>query len=136
MTNKNVQFIVVNALDTKLDVESILESYHMVNVIKYAIDNDKVIPYFFIAPQIDLPLPFNAAFRDGKFSYGPVVTTTVTNYGSFHDEISHPATMDWKKSWNAGILAGVGLMARIPTEMSAIILKFNVTSLVVGQTAE
>ena len=46
MTNKNVQFIVVNALDTKLDVDSILESYHLVNVIKYAIDNDKVIPYY------------------------------------------------------------------------------------------
>lgn len=46
MANKNVQFIVVNALDTKLDVESILERYHIVNVIKYAIDNDKVIPYF------------------------------------------------------------------------------------------
>jgi EAL domain-containing protein (putative c-di-GMP-specific phosphodiesterase class I) len=46
MANKNVQFIVVNALDTKLDVESILERYHIVNVIKYAIDHDKVIPYF------------------------------------------------------------------------------------------
>lgn len=46
MANKNVQFIVVNALDTKLDVDSILERYHIVNVIKYAIDNDKVIPYF------------------------------------------------------------------------------------------
>ncbi len=46
MTNKNVQFTVVNAIDTKLDVDSILERFHIVNVIKYAIDNDKVIPYF------------------------------------------------------------------------------------------
>lgn len=97
-------------------------SYYLKGTFK----DDKVIPYFFIAPQIDLPLPFNAAFRDGKFSYGPVVTTTITNYGSFHDEVNHPATMDWKKSWNTGILAGVGLMARIPTEISAIIIKFNV----------
>ena len=36
----------VNALDTTLDVDSILERYHIVNVIKYAIDNDKVIPYY------------------------------------------------------------------------------------------
>lgn len=46
MMQKNVQFYVVNANVGQLDEESLRERYHMVNVINYAIDNDKVIPYF------------------------------------------------------------------------------------------
>lgn len=97
-------------------------SYYLKGTFK----DDKVVPYFFIAPQVDLPLPFNAAFKDGKFSVGSVATTTITTYGSTYDEQTHAVNLSWKKSWNASALAGVGLMARIPTEMSAIIVKFNV----------
>ena len=97
-------------------------SYYLKGTFK----DDKIIPYFFIAPQVDFPLRFNATFKDGKFSYGPITTTTITTYGSTHDEQSHPVNLNWKKNWNASALAGVGLMARIPTEMSAIIIKFNV----------
>lgn len=46
MMNKNVQFYVRDAGDDRIDEESIRERYHMVNVINYALANDKVIPYF------------------------------------------------------------------------------------------
>ena len=46
MMSKNVQFLVRDTASEKQDVESIRERYHMVNVINYAISNDKVIPYF------------------------------------------------------------------------------------------
>lgn len=47
MLNKNVQFYVRDASDeADLDEDSIRERYHMINVINYAIMNDKVIPYF------------------------------------------------------------------------------------------
>ena len=46
MEQKNIQFHVIDAKKGELDEESIRERYHMVNVINYAIENDKVIPYF------------------------------------------------------------------------------------------
>ncbi|MBR4224321.1 MAG: EAL domain-containing protein, partial [Oscillospiraceae bacterium] len=46
MTNKNMQFFCCDAADDQLDEESIKDHYHMVNVINYAIANNKIIPYF------------------------------------------------------------------------------------------
>ncbi|SEL27413.1 EAL domain-containing protein [Ruminococcus albus] len=46
MSSKNMQFCVRDASSDMLDEESIRERYHMVNVINYAINHDKVIPYF------------------------------------------------------------------------------------------
>lgn len=46
MLNKNTQFYVCDAMSNQLDEELIRERYHMVNVINYAIANDRVIPYF------------------------------------------------------------------------------------------
>ncbi|MBO4473697.1 MAG: EAL domain-containing protein, partial [Clostridiales bacterium] len=47
MKNKNIQFYVYEASEEDtLDEESIRERYHIVNVINYAINNGKVIPYF------------------------------------------------------------------------------------------
>ncbi|MBE6868851.1 MAG: EAL domain-containing protein [Ruminococcus albus] len=46
MSSKNIQFCVRNANSDIPDEESIRERYHMVNVINYAINHDKVIPYF------------------------------------------------------------------------------------------
>ncbi len=47
MKNKNIQFYVYEASEENMpDEESIRERYHMVSVINYAINNDKVIPYF------------------------------------------------------------------------------------------
>ena len=46
MMKKNVQFYIRDTRYEQLDDESIRERYHMVNVINYAIENDKVIPYY------------------------------------------------------------------------------------------
>lgn len=91
--------------------------------LKGAFKDDKFIPYFFIGPQVDFPLPFNAAFKDGKFSIErPATALSITDYGNNHSEV--PQVIDM--SWNASILAGLGLMTTIPTEYSAIMIKFNV----------
>ncbi len=46
MMQKNVQFFVCDASSMHVDEESIMNKYHMVNVINYAIANDKVIPQY------------------------------------------------------------------------------------------
>ncbi|MCR5501810.1 MAG: EAL domain-containing protein [Lachnospiraceae bacterium] len=46
MERKNLQFYVYDAESDRLDEEQIRKSYHMVDVINYAIANDRVIPYY------------------------------------------------------------------------------------------
>lgn len=46
MQQKNLQFYVYNADLDKPDLDSIRERYHMVDVINYAIENDRVFPYY------------------------------------------------------------------------------------------
>ncbi len=46
MWQKNMQFYVSDAMDNQLDEEAIRDRYHMVNVINYAIANNKVIPQY------------------------------------------------------------------------------------------
>ena len=46
MSHKNEQFMICDNNEDSVDEESIKKKYHMVNVINYALMNDKVIPYF------------------------------------------------------------------------------------------
>ena len=46
MLQKNIQFYVCDADSFQADEDSIRERYNMVNVINYAIANDKIIPYY------------------------------------------------------------------------------------------
>jgi len=46
MLHKNIQFYICEGGSEEIDEDSIREKYHMVNVINYALANDKVIPYF------------------------------------------------------------------------------------------
>lgn len=46
MTKKNIQFYVCNGKEKDLDEKSILEKYHMVNVINYALSHNGVVPYY------------------------------------------------------------------------------------------
>ena len=46
MMQKNIQFFACDASSSRLDDASIRERYHMVNVINYAIANDKVVPQY------------------------------------------------------------------------------------------
>lgn len=86
---------------------------------------NKLMPYMFIAPQIDIPLGFNATLRQGKFLFEtPLKQHTITQYGSY----SNTSTKDILKGAlvNANALAGIGFMTTIRTENSAIIIKFDV----------
>ncbi len=46
MLARNMQFMVRDANEERLDEDSIRKKYHMVNVINYAIAHDKLIPYY------------------------------------------------------------------------------------------
>ena len=46
MMSKNVQFLVRDASEERLDEESIRKKYQMVNLIHYAISHDTLIPYY------------------------------------------------------------------------------------------
>lgn len=46
MMQKNIQFYICDGREDQLDEESIREKYRMVNVINYALSNDRVIPYY------------------------------------------------------------------------------------------
>ena len=46
MMQKNIQFYIRDAKYGMLDEKSILDQYHMVNVINYALAHDRVVPYY------------------------------------------------------------------------------------------
>ncbi|MBO4627388.1 MAG: EAL domain-containing protein [Lachnospiraceae bacterium] len=46
MMNKNIQFYVCDAGSFQADEESIRERYRMINLINYAIANDRIVPYY------------------------------------------------------------------------------------------
>lgn len=95
--------------------------------LKGTFKDDKMIPYVFIAPQVDIPLNFNATIRDGSFLYEkPPTQTSITTYGNVVDQSVTP--VETGSLLNVSALAGIGLMARIPTESSAIIVKFDVAA--------
>ncbi len=94
---------------------------------KGAIMDDKAVPYVFIAPQVDIPMTFNATLRNGTFLYEkPASQTTYTTYDDVVNKVTKP--IDTKSLFNIGALAGIGLMGRIPTENSAIIIKFDIAA--------
>lgn len=94
---------------------------------KGAVKDDKVVPYVFVAPQVDIPLGMNATYRQGEFIIeNPPTQTTITTYSDVVDKVVSP--IDTQALLNISALAGVGLMARIPTETSAIIIKFDIAA--------
>lgn len=98
-------------------------TYYFKGVIK----DDKAVPYVFIAPQVDIPMTFHATIRDGAFLYeNPPTQNTLTTYGDVVNKVT--TAVDTKSLLNISALAGVGLMGRIPTESSAIIIKFDIAA--------
>ena len=94
---------------------------------KGAIKDDKVVPYIFIAPQVDIPMTYHATLRDGAFLYeNPPTQTTLTTYGDAVNIVTK--TVDTQSLFNVSALAGIGFMGRIPTESSSIITKFDIAA--------
>lgn len=89
--------------------------------------DNKVVPYVFIAPQVDLPLGFNATLRKKEFVFEKIpLQYTLTTYGTVEDTQKKP--VDTKALLSVNALAGLGLMTQIPTDGSAIILKFDIAA--------
>ena len=94
MRQKNMQFSVNDALDNELDEEAIIERYRMVNVINYAIANDKVIPYFqgIHDNKEDKISHYEALMRlegeDGKIYFPGSFLDVARSYGILYDTIS------------------------------------------------
>ena len=94
MRQKNMQFSVSDALDSELDEEAIIERYRMVNVINYAIANDKVIPYFqgIHDNKEDKISHYEALMRlegeDGKIYFPGSFLDVARSYGILYDAIS------------------------------------------------
>lgn len=92
---------------------------------KGAVKDDKVIPYLFVAPQVDIPLGFNATIKEKQFLFeNPPTQTTITTFGGYEEK--RIEKIDAKSLYNASALGGLGLMGRIPTNGYAIIVKFDV----------
>ena len=94
MMQKNVQFFTCDAQSTNLDEESIRSRYHMVNVIKYAIANDKVIPQYqgiFSNNSRNIE-HYEALMRlmdeDGKIYYPDSFLDVARSYGILYDTLS------------------------------------------------
>ena len=97
--------------------------------------DDKIVPYIFIAPQIDIPLGFNMPVAmkntDGSYSFFPVLPveqTIITEYPRLNSTYRDTVTTKTQVSLNLGALAGLGLMTRIPLDGTAIIIKFDVAA--------
>ena len=94
MGQKNIQFHVRNAKKGELDEESIRERYQMVNIINYAIENDKVIPYFQgIHDNINNSIHhYESLMRiqdeNGKIHYPASILDVARQYGLLYDRIS------------------------------------------------
>ena len=94
---------------------------------KGTVKDDKVVPYVFAGPQVDVPLQMNATFRQGEFLFeNPPTQTTITTYGDVVDKTT--TSVDTKALLSTSALVGAGIMARIPTESSAIIIKFDIAA--------
>ncbi|MBQ8965539.1 EAL domain-containing protein [Ruminococcus sp.] len=94
MAGKNIQFSVRNAKSEQLDEDSLRERYHMVNVINYAISNDKVIPYFQgIYDNVSKKIHhYESLMRledeNGKVYYPGSFLDVARSYGLLYDSLS------------------------------------------------
>lgn len=95
MMNKNIQFYVCDASEeSDLDEESVRERYHMINVINYAISNDKVVPYFQgIYDNKEKRINhYESLMRlvdeNNKVYYPSSFLDVARSYGVFYDEMS------------------------------------------------
>ena len=94
MWQKNMQFIVCDAQDNQLDADAIRENYRMVNLINYAIANEKVIPYYqgIYDNNEGYIHHYEALMRledeNGKIYYPNQFLDVARNYGLLYDSIS------------------------------------------------
>lgn len=91
---------------------------------KGLIKDDKVIPYLFVGPEVDIPLPFN--FDLMGFSLDTVAAVTQKYDGPTGEHFYYEQRDSFEPGLNVSIVGGLGLMSKIRTENSAFYLKFDV----------
>ena len=94
-------------------------SYYFKGVVK----EDKVVPYVFAGPEIDIPLGFN--FDLWNLRMDSVVAVTRRFDGPNGDNPLLERREAFEPGINVSMVAGLGLMSRIRFENSAIIFKFD-----------
>ena len=86
----------------------------------------RVTPYLYLAPSVDLPLPF--CFRhdeeQGKFLFSEPTMTTVSQI-STNTTSTTLSNQVFSSRLNASVSAGIGLLVRIPSGGSDIRLKVS-----------
>ena len=91
--------------------------------LKGLIGNDKVIPYVFAGPEVNIPLGFN--FDLWNFKMDTVVAVTKQFDGPTGQDPLPEEREAFKPGINVSMVAGMGLMTHVRFENSAIILKFD-----------
>ena len=94
MQQKNLQFYVYDDDSDRLDEDSIRNRYHMVDIINYALDHDKVLPYYQgIYDNRDLEIThYEALMRiedeTGRIYYPGDFLDVARSYGLLYDSMS------------------------------------------------
>ena len=119
MTQKNLQFFVIDAKDLQMDDDIILERYKMVNVINYAIANDKVVPHYqgIYDNQNKCIHHYEALMRledeDGTIYYPNSFLDVARTFGILYDRISFMMIKKvlerFKDSMNVGVSINMGM---------------------------
>ena len=90
---------------------------------KGMIRDDKVVPYVFAGPEVDIPLGFN--FDLLKFSMDSVAAHIQQFDGPTGDNPLPQKKEAFKPGLNVSLVAGLGFMTKIRVENSAILFKFD-----------
>lgn len=90
---------------------------------KGMIRDDKVVPYVFAGPEVDIPLGFN--FDLLKFSMDSVAAITQQFDGPTGENPLPQKIEAFKPGINVSMVAGLGFMTKIRFENSAILFKFD-----------
>lgn len=90
---------------------------------KGMIKDDKVIPYLFVGPEVDLPLPFNFDLMGLKKEEVRAILQRFD--GPNGESLYQNSVIPFSPVLNVSAVAGMGIMSKIRTENSAIYIKLD-----------
>ena len=90
-----------------------------------AVKEDKVIPYLFAGPEVDIAMPFNYDLWISRFD-GEVVAVTQQFDGPTGEDFFKESRAPFNPPVNIGFVAGMGLMTKVRIENNALHFKLDV----------